>query len=243
MDDLNKVEGTGNVKAVLLMILLQTLYAVVNIMLKIVADDGMSLSILIAYRFIFASAFIVPLALIVERCWNMDDLNKVEGTGNVKAVLLMILLQTLYAVVNIMLKIVADDGMSLSILIAYRFIFASAFIVPLALIVERKHLQDVTGKVAFQGFLCGLFGGSLLQGLYVKSLALTSAVYVSAMMNLVPGVTYLMSISLGCRGRNIVWLVRQCPMINARLAHGGPHVWFIRGMVAAKYATVESLPY
>lgn len=70
MDDLNKVEATGNVKPVLLMILLQTLYAVVNIMLKIVADDGMSLGILIAYRFIFATAFIVPLALIVERCFS-----------------------------------------------------------------------------------------------------------------------------------------------------------------------------
>jgi len=70
MDDLYKVEAIGNVKPVLLMILLQTLYAVVNIMLKIVADDGMSLSILVAYRFIFATAFIVPLALIVERCFS-----------------------------------------------------------------------------------------------------------------------------------------------------------------------------
>jgi len=69
MDSLYKVEATGNVKPVLLMILLQTLYAVVNIMLKMVAKDGMSLSVLVAYRFIFASAFIVPLALIIERCF------------------------------------------------------------------------------------------------------------------------------------------------------------------------------
>ncbi|KAL2343734.1 hypothetical protein Fmac_005019 [Flemingia macrophylla] len=94
----------------------------------------------------------------------------------------MIVVQTLYAVVNIMLKLVADDGMSLSVLIAYRFIFASAFIVPLALIIER---------------------GSLLQNLYVKSLALTSAVYVSAMMNLVPGVTYVLSVTLGLEKSNL----------------------------------------
>ncbi|XP_052729449.1 WAT1-related protein At1g68170 isoform X1 [Vigna angularis] len=156
----------------------------------------------------------------------MDDLNKVEGTGNVKAVLLMILLQTLYAVVNIMLKIVADDGMSLSILVAYRFIFATAFIVPLALIVERcfsnkKHLQDVTGQVAFQGFLCGLFGGSLLQGLYVKSLALTSAVYVSAMLNLVPGVTYLMSISLGLEKANLGTAGGMAKLVGTLTGIGG----------------------
>lgn len=71
MENLYKVEATGNVKPVLLMIAVQTLYAVVNIMLKIVADDGMSLSVLVAYRFFFASAFIVPLALIFERCFSL----------------------------------------------------------------------------------------------------------------------------------------------------------------------------
>ncbi|KAG5015049.1 hypothetical protein JHK85_021185 [Glycine max] len=110
---------------------------------------------------------------------------------------------TLYAVVNIMLKIVADDGMSLSVLVAYRFFFASAFIVPLALIFERKSLQYVTGKVLFQGLLCGLFGGSLLQGFYVKSLALTTAVYVTAMLNLIPAVTYILSVTLRLEKSNL----------------------------------------
>ncbi|KAL5174978.1 WAT1-related protein [Glycine soja] len=90
--------------------------------------------------------------------------------------------QTLYAVVNIMLKIVADDGMSLSVLVAYRFFFASAFIVPLALIFER---------------------GSLLQGFYVKSLALTTAVYVTAMLNLIPAVTYILSVTLRLEKSNL----------------------------------------
>ncbi|KHN39185.1 Auxin-induced protein 5NG4-like protein [Glycine soja] len=115
----------------------------------------------------------------------------------------MIAVQTLYAVVNIMLKIVADDGMSLSVLVAYRFFFASAFIVPLALIFERKSLQYVTGKVLFQGLLCGLFGGSLLQGFYVKSLALTTAVYVTAMLNLIPAVTYILSVTLRLEKSNL----------------------------------------
>ncbi|TKY59554.1 WAT1-related protein [Spatholobus suberectus] len=112
----------------------------------------------------------------------MDHLYNVDAIGNVKPVLLMIVLQILYAVVNIMLKLVADDGMSLSVLIAYRFIFASAFIVPLALIFER---------------------GSLLQNLYVKSLALTSAVYVTAMLNLIPAVTYILSVSLRLEKSNL----------------------------------------
>ncbi|RDY08287.1 WAT1-related protein [Mucuna pruriens] len=415
MDNLYNAEAIGNVKPVLFMIMVQTLYAVVNIMLKLVADDGMSLSVLIAYRFIFASAFIVPLALIFERLeksnlgtlggraklvgtltgiggamiltfykgrrlfvwsthidllhhaasahgaqsdsrlwgcmlafgaalsyslwliiqtkmsekfpwhysiaaltsatasilsvifalcterdwsqwklgWNMKLLTAASAgilasgvcytllawcvhrkgplfasafsplmlvivslasqlvldeclsigslTGsvlivgglymllwgkskdtrreqsemvsskgssqcdpihvtnlsltcsqrehdknivasNVKPVLLMIVVQILYAVVNIMIKLVADDGMSLSVFNVYRFIFASAFLVPLALIFER---------------------GSLLQNVYVKSLALTSAVYVSAMLNIVPAVTYILSISLRLEKPNL----------------------------------------
>ncbi|ESW31046.1 hypothetical protein PHAVU_002G204400 [Phaseolus vulgaris] len=151
----------------------------------------------------------------------MDTLYKVDATGNVKPVLLMILLQTLYSVVNIMLKKVAIDGMSLSILVAYRFIFASVFMVPLALIIERKHLQYVTGQVVFQGLLCGLFGGSLLQGLYVKSLALTSAVYVSAMLNLVPAVTYLLSIALGLEKSNLGTAGGMAKLVGTLTGIGG----------------------
>ncbi|KAK7368754.1 hypothetical protein VNO80_10784 [Phaseolus coccineus] len=151
----------------------------------------------------------------------MDTLYKVDATGNVKPVLLMILLQTLYSVVNIMLKMVANDGMSLSILVAYRFIFASAFIVPLALIIERKHLQYVTAQVVFQGLLCGLFGGSLLQGLYVKSLALTSAAYVSAMLNLIPAVTYLLSVALGLEKSNLGTAGGMAKLVGTLTGIGG----------------------
>ncbi|XP_020234532.1 WAT1-related protein At1g68170 [Cajanus cajan] len=133
----------------------------------------------------------------------MDNLYKIEAVGNVKPILLMIVVQTLYAVVNIMIKLVADDGMSLSILVTYRFIFASAFIVPLALIFERKSLQCLTGQVLLQGLLCGVFGGALLQNLYVKSLALTSAVYVTAMLNLIPAVTYVLSVFVGFEKSNL----------------------------------------
>ncbi|KAK7319368.1 hypothetical protein RJT34_04088 [Clitoria ternatea] len=133
----------------------------------------------------------------------MENLYSIEAIGNVKPVLLMIVVQSLYAVVNILLKSVADDGMSLSVLIAYRFIFASAFIVPVALILERKSLQNLTWQILFHGLLCGLFGGALLQNLYVKSLALVSAMYATAMLNLIPAVTYMLSVILGFEKPNL----------------------------------------
>ncbi|KAK7400261.1 hypothetical protein VNO78_11464 [Psophocarpus tetragonolobus] len=169
---------------------------------------------------------------------NMDNLYSVEATGNVKPVLLMIVLQTLYAVVNIMLKMVADDGMSLSVLIAYRFIFASVFIIPLALFFERKSVQSVTGQVLLLGFLCGLFGGSLLQGLYVKSLALTTAVFVTAMLNLVPAVTYIMSVVLRFEKSNLGTPGGKAKLVGTLTGVGGAMILtFYKGRSLCLWST------
>lgn len=54
-------------KPTLLMILVQITLAFVNIGYKLALNDGMPLSVLVAYRFIFGAAFIVPVAFFVER--------------------------------------------------------------------------------------------------------------------------------------------------------------------------------
>lgn len=51
----------------LLMVLVQVAFAAVNVLYKLAANDGMNLKIIVAYRFIFATAFMAPLAFIVER--------------------------------------------------------------------------------------------------------------------------------------------------------------------------------
>ncbi|MBA0815176.1 hypothetical protein Gohar_020938, partial [Gossypium harknessii] len=57
-----------------------------------------------------------------------------------------------------MYKLAADDGMSLRLIVVYRFMFATVIMVPLALIFERKSLKKINRKVLLQAFLCGLFG-------------------------------------------------------------------------------------
>ena len=54
-------------KAVLLMVLVQTIFAGVNVLYKLAASDGMHLPILVAYRSLFAAAFFCPIALFIER--------------------------------------------------------------------------------------------------------------------------------------------------------------------------------
>ncbi|KAK9733523.1 hypothetical protein RND81_04G072900 [Saponaria officinalis] len=113
-------------------------------------------------------------------------------TKELKPILLMVIVQISFALVNILYKLAADDGMNLRILVAYRFIFASAFIVPLAFFVERKSRPKLTWTVLGQAFLCGLLGGSLVQNLFLESIVLTSATTATALANLVPGVTFVL---------------------------------------------------
>lgn len=54
-------------KPALIMVVVQVAYGGVNVLYKLAANDGMSLSVIVAYRFIFATVFMVPLALILER--------------------------------------------------------------------------------------------------------------------------------------------------------------------------------
>ena len=54
-------------KPAILMVIVQVVFAGVNVLYKLAANDGMNLRILVAYRFIFATAVMIPLSLIVER--------------------------------------------------------------------------------------------------------------------------------------------------------------------------------
>ncbi|XP_070012314.1 WAT1-related protein At1g09380-like [Nicotiana sylvestris] len=75
---------------------------------------------------------------------------------------------------NILLsKVAIEDGMSVRIMVAYRWIFSAAFLGPIALVVEW---------------------GSIFCNLFYASIELTSPVFVSAIDNLVPAMTIFIAI-------------------------------------------------
>lgn len=59
--------GLHAAKPAILMALVQSVYAGVNVLYKLAVNDGMNLMILIAFRFLFASLFMLPLAFFLER--------------------------------------------------------------------------------------------------------------------------------------------------------------------------------
>ncbi|TXG53870.1 hypothetical protein EZV62_019126 [Acer yangbiense] len=114
---------------------------------------------------------------------KMGPIEMCEALKGVKPVMVMVVVQIAYAGMNIFYKLAANDGMNLRVLVAYRMMFATVFIAPLALIFER---------------------GLLAQNLYIESLYLTSASFASAVTNLIPAVTFVLAVSFSIIGAVLI---------------------------------------
>ncbi|KAM7478925.1 hypothetical protein LguiA_027138 [Lonicera macranthoides] len=114
--------------------------------------------------------------------------------------LVMVIVQIGNTGLNVFYKLASYDGMSLTVMVAYRFLFASAFMLPLALFLER---------------------GSLAQNLYAKTLVLTSATFASAMTNLVPIMTFVMAVSFGLETLGLRTMQGKAKVLGTLVSIGG----------------------
>ncbi|XP_044490874.1 WAT1-related protein At1g68170-like [Mangifera indica] len=115
--------------------------------------------------------------------------------NELKPALVMVVVQVIYAGATIFYKLAIIDGMSFSIIVAYRFIISTAIMLPFAFFVERKRRPKLNLMILFQAFLGSLFGCTLYQLQYLEAMVLTSATFVTAMTNLVPAITYILVLS------------------------------------------------
>jgi len=65
-----------------------------------------------------------------NRIWNVIE--------ELKPVVVMVIVQIAFAGINVFYKLAANDGMDLRVLVAFRFLFAAAFISPIAFFLERS---------------------------------------------------------------------------------------------------------
>ncbi|MED6172903.1 hypothetical protein PIB30_054277 [Stylosanthes scabra] len=157
--------------------------------------------------------------------------NMLKVVEVLKPVVLMVVVQIANAWVNVLYKLAVNDGMSLRVVVAYRYIFATAFIAPLAYILERKTRTKMTCTILFQSFLCGLFGGALPQNLQMEALALTSVTFATAISNLVPAITFILSLSFGMERLNLRKAAGKAKIIGTLTGIGGAMLMtFYRGV-------------
>ncbi|KAL4318340.1 hypothetical protein GQ457_18G019190 [Hibiscus cannabinus] len=160
-----------------------------------------------------------------------------------KPAFLMLMVQVVFAGVNVLYKLAANDGMNLRIIVAYRFVFATAVMVPLALIVERKR-PKLTWTILLQAFLCALLGGSLSQNMYIESLALTSATFVCAMSNLTPAITFIVAITIGLEKLALRTLPGKAKVLGTVTGLGGAMLLtFYKGIQFKISTHINLLPH
>ncbi|WVZ87785.1 hypothetical protein U9M48_034368 [Paspalum notatum var. saurae] len=146
-----------------------------------------------------------------------------SGSGGdvAKPVAAMVVVQVMFAGVNIFYKLAVSDGMDMRVLVAYRYLFASAFLAPLAYFIERKRRTKLTWRVVLLSFICGLTGGSLAQNLYISGMKLTSATFASATTNLIPGVTFVLALIFRYERLAIRTVSGQAKVAGTLLGVGG----------------------
>ncbi|TYI54274.1 hypothetical protein E1A91_D11G063100v1 [Gossypium mustelinum] len=147
--------------------------------------------------------------------------NLCEIVERMKVVIVLLVVQAALAGVIVFYKLALVEGMSMRVLIAYRFIFATACITPLAFIFERESKANLTWKVVFQGVLSGFFGGALGPNLFIASLSLTSSTYATAMSNLVPIATFILAAILRLERLGMKTLAGQAKLWGTLLSIGG----------------------
>ncbi|KAK7400262.1 hypothetical protein VNO78_11465 [Psophocarpus tetragonolobus] len=144
--------------------------------------------------------------------------------------ILMVFVQFAFTVVNVMYKLAINDGMSMRVATAYRLSFASAFTVPVALVFDRKKRPKITWRALLLAFLCGLFGGSLFSNLYLEGMALTSATFMLAMVNLIPAFTFVMALAFGFEKLNLETAEGKAKVIGTIIGISGAMLMtFFRG--------------
>ncbi|KAJ8551631.1 hypothetical protein K7X08_021646 [Anisodus acutangulus] len=118
------------------------------------------------------------------------------GLERVKHVGAMTLAAVLLGGNIVLSKVAADDGMTMRVMVAYRWIFATAFLGPIAIIVEWNKRPKLTWTVIVQAFLSGLLGGSLFSILFYTSVIMASATFATAIYNLIPAMTFVLAVLL-----------------------------------------------
>ncbi|CAK8559999.1 unnamed protein product [Lathyrus sativus] len=123
-------------------------------------------------------------------------------------IIVMVVIQFIYSGMTLGTRIALLEGMSPRVFVVYRHAFATIFLAPIAYLSSRRNsLSCSLNLKSFSWiFFTSLIGITLYQNLYFEGLYLSSSSIASAMINLIPGVTFLIAAFVGMEKVNITSL-------------------------------------
>ncbi|WJX85836.1 hypothetical protein P8452_68230 [Trifolium repens] len=137
-------------------------------------------------------------------------------------VLVMLLIQCIYAGMSLSIRIALLEGMSPRVLVVYRHAFATIALAPIAYLSGRNSGSYSLNLRSFSLiFMTSLIGITLSQNLYFEGLYLVPSSIASAMTNLIPAVTFVIAASVGMEKVNIQSLRTVAKIVGTLICVGG----------------------
>ncbi|XP_057486706.1 WAT1-related protein At4g08300-like [Actinidia eriantha] len=112
----------------------------------------------------------------------------------IKPYLAIVALQFGYAGMFIVVMVSLKRGMNNYVLVVYRHAVATLVITPFALVLERKTRPKMTLSIFLKIVVLGFLEPVLDQNLYYLGMKYTSATFASAIVNVLPALTFIMAI-------------------------------------------------
>ncbi|XP_010415424.1 PREDICTED: WAT1-related protein At1g68170 isoform X1 [Camelina sativa] len=165
-----------------------------------------------------------------------------EMWREMRSITAMVVVQIATAGLNILFKLAMEDGMNPSVLVAYRLLFATIFMLPLSFIFQRKRKPEFTWRLMLLALLSGLLGVVILSILTIAGLALTSATFTSAAGVLTPLITFIFAALLRMESVRLGSSVGLAKVFGTLLGVGGALVFiFYRGKEIHLWSTHVNL--
>jgi drug/metabolite transporter (DMT)-like permease len=117
--------------------------------------------------------------------------------ASLKPVSAQVAAQVCYAGLTIITRIALAEGMNHFVFVAYKEAVATIVIAPFAYFLERNKRPAMTCAIFWQSFVLALCGITVYQNLYFTGLVYTSAIFASAITNIVPVFIFVMATAYG----------------------------------------------
>ncbi|XP_010520240.1 PREDICTED: WAT1-related protein At5g64700 [Tarenaya hassleriana] len=138
-----------------------------------------------------------------------------------KPYFVVILIQTIYAVMFLLSKAVFDRGMNTFVFVFYRQAFATIFLAPLAFFFDRKTAPPLSFVTFIKIFLLSFFGVTLSLDLNGVALAYTSATLASATTASLPAITFFLALLLGMERLKVKSVQGTAKLVGIIVSMGG----------------------
>ncbi|XP_022140812.1 WAT1-related protein At1g43650-like isoform X2 [Momordica charantia] len=138
-----------------------------------------------------------------------------------RPVLAMLLVQLFATGMQLLSKLILNQGTFIFALMAYRHVVAALCVAPFAFFFDRSHANKFSWQVLFWLFLSAFTGITAAMGMYYYGLRDTTATYATNFLNLIPVVTFVISSVLGMEKVSVRRRAGKVKIVGAILCVGG----------------------